>query len=416
MSNMMYHSEENLIKLHITQALSAVDIENNHIVFVEPKELIRSGTYIYIFDVKNRLINGPDANPEIIDTVPLYDKPRYVSVSGSKWLILDQPLQNDNKTIAWIRASRPLEPVSEALHSLIMISLFAFPIYLLIAIAGGLFISGRALSPIDKITKTAREIGQGNLAQRLNLPKVEDEVGRLALTFDEMLDRLESAFKRERQFTSDASHELRTPITVISAHAEESLIGQKSTQEYKESLNVILKESRMMGQIVSQLLMLTRSDEGKYKLEIEDIYLNIIVNDVMQEMQKNANDAGVELKLTVNESIKIKADQMLITRAIINLIDNAIKYNKTGGWVKISLYTNEGFARLIVEDNGIGMINDEIPNIFKRFYRIDKARSVKGTGIGLSLVQWIVNAHKGIIRVESVFNHGTKFEIDLPIE
>ena len=221
MSNIMYRSEESLVMVHVSQALATVDIENNNIRFIEPNNLVASGTYIYVFDLENHLIEGTGANHEFAETPPDYDKPRYINIKKDKWIIFDQPLYNDNKIIAWIRGSRPLKSVIETLNNLIVVSLFAIPIYIIIAIAGGMFISGKALAPIDRITKTAIEIGHGNLKKRLNLPIVEDEVGRLALTFDEMLNKLEASFNRERQFTSDASHELK-PRLRLSQHMQKN--------------------------------------------------------------------------------------------------------------------------------------------------------------------------------------------------
>ena len=317
MSNLMYNKEVNYIKMNSAQALSSIDMENNNVKFTMPSEVISSGTFVYIFNNKNKIISGSATRAEIISSKPSYNKIITIYVDESKWIIFDKPIYNENKIIAWIRCARSLKPVYEALDNLVMVITFAIPIYIIIAILGGLFISGRALHPIDKITKTAREIGQGNLSKRLNLPNAKDEVGRLALTFDEMISRLEASFLRERKFAADASHELRTPITVISAYAEEVLAGVKTPEEYREALNIILNENRNMGQMVSQLLMLTRSDDGKYKLDIEEVNLNVIVHDVIEEMQNKANISNTRLEFTSSKGLKIMADQMLLTRTFI---------------------------------------------------------------------------------------------------
>jgi signal transduction histidine kinase len=415
-----YTNEESLIKIHIAQVILTLnndeDNDDNPFnnMFTKPEELISSGTYILIFDTNNKLIMKDEVPPQIITAEPFHENTRIIVANKTRWLIYDQLLYFNDKLVGWIRASRPLRSLSDMLGNIIRLSIFAIPAFILIALAGGMLIANRTLSPIDKITRTAREIHQGNLKKRLNFPKVEDEVGRLASTFDEMLDKLEAAFNRERQFTSDASHELRTPITIISAHAEESLEEGKSIQECKENLRIILRESNKMRKMVSELLMLTSSDEKKYKLEIETISLTAIVRDIIEEMRNFAQSAEIDLKLSESKEIKIRADQTLITMMMINLIDNAIKYGKNGGWIKVSISEKGKNVKIIIEDNGIGIAKEDITSIFQRYYRVDKSRTKGGSGLGLSIVKWIVDAHNGKISVESILDKGTIFEINIP--
>lgn len=416
MSRMMYSGEESLIKAHAAQAISVIELENGRIKFAEPNELMTSGTYIFVYDKKGQMIFGSKGiYPEINMQRPSEEKLRVVNIKDDAWIIYDRPVYEENKLVAWVRASRSLASVRHALENLRDILVVTIPLFLIIAAGGGLFLANRALAPIDRITKTARAIGRGDLSRRLNMPKVEDEVGRLAMTFDEMLDRLETSFKKERQFTSDASHELRTPITVIKAQAEEALTGAKSEEEYREALEVILKEITQMGKMVSQLLVLTRGDEGRYRLEMENIDLKIVIEDVVEEMQAMAAQYGVNLYFEADKSVVVKGDQTLLTMLFMNLIDNAIKYNTEGGWVKVTLHEAKGFARIIVKDSGIGIPKEDIPHVFDRFYRVDRSRSSDGTGLGLSIVQWIVKIHNGQIYVKSRPGEGTEFEILLPL-
>jgi signal transduction histidine kinase len=285
----------------------------------------------------------------------------------------------------------------------------------LFASVGGWFLASRALRPIDYITKTARAISNGDLNQRLRMPRTEDEVGRLAVTFDEMLNKLENSINKERQFASDASHELRTPIAIISAQAEEALSGAHNTKEYKEALSTVQKESKKMSHIISQLLMMYRSNEGRYKFNFEVIDLKLIAGEIVKEFKNIASENGIKISFNAEEEIKIRLDQTLITRLIINLIDNAIRYNKKGGRVSVSINRENDFAKIIVEDNGIGMSEEVIPYIFNRFYQVEKSRGNIGTGLGLSIVKWIVDLHKGEINVESKVNQGSKFVIKLPL-
>ncbi|MDI3481043.1 MAG: two-component system, OmpR family, heavy metal sensor histidine kinase CusS [Tepidanaerobacteraceae bacterium] len=416
MSKMMYSGEENLIKAHAAQAVSSVEVENGSVKFTEPHELVTSGTYITVYDKRDQIIFGGDGiYPDIDIQKPSEEKLRVIKTKDNTWMIYDRPVHEENGLIAWVRASRSLMPVGKTMENLRDILFLTIPLFLIIASGGGMFLASRALAPIDRITKTARAIGHGDLSRRLNMPNVQDEVGRLAMTFDEMLDRLEKSFKKERQFTSDASHELRTPIAVIRAIAEETLTGERNGDEYREALEIILKEAAKMGKMVSQLLLLTRGDEGRYRLEMEKIDLKIVVEDVAGEMQSMAEQHGIDLCIDAGKSVVVKGDQTLLTRLFMNLIENAVKYNKRGGWVKVTLDEVKDFARIIVEDSGIGIPEEDLPHVFDRFYRVDRSRSTDGTGLGLSIVQWIVKIHSGKIDVMSHPDKGTRFIVYLPL-
>ena len=410
----MYQSSKDLIKAHAEQVASSIEVENGHVSTVELHDLSISGTYIAVYDKDGKLIAGTEVHPKIAKLPRKMGYVRRIELNENPWLIYDLEVKNDDRVIAWIRANRSLSSVNETLDKLKVMILIGIPLSLLIAAFGGIFLAKRALLPIDQITRTAREIGQGDLTKRLHLPRIKDEVGRLVMVFDEMLDRLEASFKRERQFTSDASHELRTPITVISAQAEEALAKKRNEEEYREALQVILIESKKMGQIITQLLTLTRGDLNRYKAEMENIDLGIICEEVVGEMKDIAQKVRVKLMYEGVERLIIKADQALITRLLINLIENAIKYNHEEGWVKVILSSRENYAEIKVVDNGVGISKEHIPHIFDRFYRVNEARSRDGTGLGLSIVKWIVDLHKGEIKVNSELNKGTTFTVILP--
>jgi len=416
MNNVMNKDAESLIKIHIAQILSNIEVNNGRISPMQVGDLITDGqTYTTIFDNKNNIIVS-NFKSIVNDPKPIYNKVRIIDSSDGKFMIYDKPISEQTKIIAYIRAYRSLKNISSTLNLLKMFMFISLPIYIIIAAIGGLFLAGRALKPIDRITKVAEEISKGDLTGRLNMPITNDEVGRLSKTFDMMLDRLEEAFNRERQFTSDASHELRTPVAVISAQAEEALAYNNSIEEYRDSMGVIIKKSKKMAQLISQLLMLTRSEEGKYKLNFEMVNISNLLIDVAEGMRNIADNTKINLILDIKPVIDIKADQTLITRMIINLIDNAIKYSKNEGkesrWIKLTLCDENRLIKIIVEDNGIGIANEDIKNIFKRFYRADKSRSTNGTGLGLSIVKWIVDIHNGKLLVQSTIGVGTKFEIN----
>lgn len=341
------------------------------------------------------------------------------------WLSLTLPVQENGHLWGYLQVMRPLEPLEQTLQQLLLIFATLIPLTLLAAVAMGMFLAQRALSPINRIVSTARTIGQGNLSQRINWQGPGDELGQLALTFDEMLDRLEESFERQRQFTADASHELRTPITIIRAQAETALNRSRTADDYRETLRQIIQEADRMSHLTGQLLMLARADAGKESLEKEPCDLIELVQAVCAEMQEAAKSKGISIQISLDpgrETFVINGDQTRLTQLVINLLDNAIKYTPAAkpGYqprVEVRLVRQDNWAVLSVSDNGIGIPPSDLPHIFQRFYRVDKARSRQsgGTGLGLSIAQWIAQSHGGRIEVSSHPGQGSTFSVFLPI-
>lgn len=418
MLQLLYAGEKNFIQDFSDEIALRISISKAQKIRVnESHKIISSGAQIVIYS-KNGIPIYKTSNlfTKAVESIPLSESVRKIKINKKDWLIYDQRLFDDkNSMIGWLRIGRP-SLTKKVLQNLKRVIFLSIPLPFLIAIWGGYLLAKKALKPIDDITKTARTIGHTDLSKRLNFPKVEDEIGRLAMTFDEMLDRLENAFKRERRFLSDASHELRTPLTTVKALVEEALERCKSQDEYKEVLHAIDKEISKMNKIISQLFMLTRCEEGNWPVDFEKINLRIIVEDVLEEMQEIAQQKGVNLYKECDKDIFIEGDQTLITRLFINLIENAIKYNKKDGWVLAKIEDKEDEVKITIEDGGIGIPEEDLPFIFNRFYRVDKSRSTEGIGLGLSIVDWIVKIHRGRINVTSKVGIGSCFEVVLPKE
>ncbi len=414
-SRLLYRHTEELIKADAGQVESILQLEGSSIKIAEPYKVIATNTYFVVYDAKGATGLKSELLPEALNMPLQKEQTRYIFQERHGWAVYDKPILSEGNTIGWIRIGRSLDSLLSTLQNLRLIMFISVPLYILLASLGGLFLADRALRPIDYITRTAHDISKGDLVQRLNMPAAKDEVGRLATTFNEMLDKLEAFIKKERQFSSDASHELRTPISIISAQAEQALAGKRGPNEYVGALKSILKESKKMSYIITQLLMLYRSDEGKYDLSFETLDLNLITEEVVKEYKNISIEKGIGINFKTDESIKIKADQTLITRLLINLIDNAINYNEKGGKVDVEILNEKNMATIIVGDNGVGISSEDIPYIFDRFYQADSARNGHGTGLGLSIVKWIVDVHKGLISVESEINKGTRFTVKLPL-
>lgn len=301
----------------------------------------------------------------------------------------------------------------QSLNTLKLLLIILTPIYLALSVAGAYILARRAIRPITEITKAAETISAGDLSKRITGITTKDEVQELADTFNTMLNRLQESFDRERQFTSDASHELRTPVAVISACAEDLKRNVKGS-ESGQSLEAIQKESSRMNKIISQLLLLTRGYEGRYHVEKETLDLHEVVGSVMAELAEIAASSQIQLFNKVPENSVIYADQSLMTQLLINLIGNSIKYGVQGGKVTVRASNPEASCTFTISDNGIGMKEDELEHIFERFYRADKARDRSGSGLGLSIVKWIVELHNGKISVSSEYGKGTQVTVVIP--
>jgi heavy metal sensor kinase len=282
----------------------------------------------------------------------------------------------------------------------------------------GYWISRRALAPVDALVKTARSIRGTNLSSRLQKVETGDELQRLADTLNEMLDRIELAFQRITQFTADASHELRTPVSLIRTEAELALRRSRSDAEYRESLSHILFEAERTTNLIEQLLELARADSGRKVLNIQAVNLNQTLRSIVDRWQQVSAIRNVGFAARIGDGPAfVMGDEALLRRLIEILLDNAFKYTFSPGSVHLSLELHIDSARITVQDSGVGIAQADQNRIFERFYRVDKARSHAqgGTGLGLAIAQWIVLQHCGTITVESRPGEGATFRVELPL-
>lgn len=312
--------------------------------------------------------------------------------------------------------------ISRSLITYMPILLFALCIVaslnLIVVISSGIKLSRttkKMLRPIDNMTNTAKSISINALDTRLDVVQSHDELKDLAETFNDMLDRIEKSYEQQNQFVSDASHELRTPIAVIQGYANMlNRWGKDDKAVLEESINAIKSEAENMKGLVEKLLFLARADKNTQKIEKSEFALNELVDEIMRETRMI--DEKHMFLCDRNDAAIINADRTLIKQSLRVFIDNSIKYTPENGLIKLSS-TNLGTGMmLIVQDNGIGISREDLPRIFDRFYRCDKARTrqMGGTGLGLSIAKWIIGRHNGNIQVESVLNAGTKIIIFLP--
>ena len=329
-----------------------------------------------------------------------------------------------------IQVASSLEDVEDALRTLFIILVITVPLALLVASLGGLFLANQALKPVDHITQTARMITSQNLNQRIKSLKVKDEISRLIETFNEMISRLDQSFHQIRQFSSDASHELKTPLTILKGEVEVALRKERTSQDYEQILRSNLEEINRMSKIVDNLLLLARTETGEIRLFKEEINLSQIVSEVVTQLTKLAHDKDLQIVATNHhEDTLLYGDALRIRQMLLNLIENSIKYTEPGGSISVSLERNAPHSlpskekgsydgvKIVVSDTGIGIAKEDQERIFGRFFRVDKARSGEqgGSGLGLSICKWIVEAHQGEISVESELGKGCRFIVKLPI-
>jgi len=295
--------------------------------------------------------------------------------------------------------------------------LLALPV-LLMAALGGYWLSRRALAPVDALTQTAERISGSNLNERLERLTTGDELQRLSDTLNKMLSRIETAFLRITRFTADASHELRTPISLIRTEAEIALRKSRTSAEYREALQYILWESEQTSSLIEQLLTLARADSGRETLRLSAVDLPAVVRAIGNEWKQLVESRGLEFALHIPDcSLTMQADRLALQRLFAILLDNAVKYTPAPGNIELGLQAGDGNAFVTVRDSGIGIPEEHQAKIFERFYRVDKARSreVGGAGIGLAIAQWIVHQHQGSITVESFSGSGSTFCVRLPL-
>ena len=289
------------------------------------------------------------------------------------------------------------------------------PFAILLASAGGYFLARKSLAPVVAMSIQAGRIGAANLNERLPVQNAKDELGHLAKSFNDLLERVAQSFERQRRFMADASHELRTPAAILRGESEVALSkGERSAEEYRESLAVLHAEAQRLTQIVEDLFTLSRADAGQYPLSPRDFYLDDLVADCVHAARSLAVAKQITLSADVHEEMPIHADETLMRRMLLNLLDNAIKYTPKGGRVTVSCAWNDSHYELSVSDTGPGIPAELQSRVFERFFRADKARTRAddngvGAGLGLSIARWIAEAHHGRLELARSDAGGSTF-------
>lgn len=342
---------------------------------------------------------------------------RVTAETGQSLMIYTETYAAPRGRAILVETGANMEPLFHLLHSLFLILLIVTPAILLGAAVGGHLLMAGPLRPVVALTEQAERIGRKELGERLPIIHSGDELERLSLALNRMIERLEEALAHNQRFSADASHELRTPLTIIRGELESLLEIPELEPQAVEGISSALEEGDRMSRIVNNLLTISRLDGGGERIEMQPIELTSILKITLDHMSLLAEEKGIIIRCDAPAQVWVTGDAMRLKQVIVNLVDNAIKYTAEKGNILVRLVAHEEHAVLTVADTGIGIPAASLPFVFDRFYRTDKARSREsgGTGLGLAIVKAICTAHQGVVSIESAENKGATLRVQLPL-
>lgn len=391
----------------LSDASSLIRVRSGRLNFFSVDE-VEDGIYILVFSSEGTLLFGREGIGAV--SIGYQEGQRTLSLPDGHWIISDMMMDG-----YYIRAAARESTIYSMISSDYLLVLIAALVMVVISALGGYFIVSRAFLPLERLISTASEIADGDdLTKRLESSNAK-ESRELSSAFNSMLARLDDSFKKEKEFTDDASHELRTPLAVIKAESEYALGSIDDRAEVEQSLSAIIKETDRMTRLISSLLELSRVDKGSIKINKSRFSLSSMLEGLSEEMSQMARERNLSFSSTLEEGIFVYADEDMIIRSVINLINNAISYSKENGHIDLLLKRNDSVAIISVKDDGIGISEEDQKRIFDRFFQVDKARSSSSSGLGLALVKEMAALNNATISVESKLGYGSVFTLSIPI-
>ena len=436
-------STQNRLERRVQESTDDIRLRDGEIRVDSDFYSVSGDIYLSLYDENRYLLYGKipygfNADPELAD-----GNLRVIQEAENRqeWYVYDLSFRLDGEHIVYVRGITSITEAEASFAVTVRFALILFPLLIVVTALIGYRFTRRTLLPVRRITETVQKIrADGDLSRRVGMPetgrkgmpetgndavtgkfsarrKSRDEIARLAETFDGMLGEMEEAFEREKRFTSDVAHELRTPVAVILAQCGECLRDETLPERQRQELEVIERKAREISDTIGSLLFLTRADQGRQALQREMVNIGELTRlaAAQEEFLAEEREQDVEIVCEMPEELWVFVDETLYIRMISNLISNAVYYGRKKGHVWISLREENGRVVGSVRDDGIGISREDLPHIWERFYRADSARSEGNhSGLGLPLVQWIVEAHGGRIRVESELGKGSEFTFILP--
>lgn len=414
---MMFVSNAVVMK-HTTQQLestlrgklSGISKESGKLIFEPGFSFVENGVYTIVYNENGAWLAGqmPLSFP---DGVPFQNG---VTRTEAGYHVLDFRLPLGWQDSVWIRGVIPVVDTNDIIDDFCIVGLILLPLMVIISAVGAYLLSRSTFRPIDSIISAAEAIGEGrDLSRRIGLPPGRDEISRMGAAFDRMFARLETSFETEKQFTSDASHELRTPIAVILAQCGEVRLHDPSTEEYAKAFYVVEQQAKRMSTMISQLLQMTRLEQGTQQVVFEQADLSELAAVVCTEQP--ASEKGIVIETDLQDNVEAWFDVTLMSRLLQNLLNNAVRYGRENGHIWVTLRKNGDEVTLAVRDDGIGIPLDKLDKVWQRFYQADNARGAgNGTGLGLTMVRQIAFIHNGQVTADSIEGAGSCFTLRFP--
>lgn len=422
-------STKDTLRDHVENGLDDLEIEDGELKIDSDFYSVEDNVYLSVYDLSDYFLYGKipygfDEQPEFSD-----GELRKIREQYTDWYVFDLSVPGEG---IYIRGITSITDAEKSFRITLRFAVILLPLMVVITAFLGYQFTGKTLQPVRQITDTVQKIqADADMSRRIGLQRKtyknriknnskmnRDEIYDLAETFDGMLEQLEKVFQREQQFTSDVSHELRTPVSVIMAQCDACLADESISDKQREQISLIYKKAKRMSEMLSQLLLLSRADQGRQPLNREMVNISELTAIAAQEQQLLANSSGKEIQIIQNIEPEIIAsvDETFYIRMIVNLLSNAVAYSKENGRIEICLSKVEHEVIGVVRDNGIGIPEEKLPYIWDRFYQVSPSRSGNHSGLGLSMVQWIVKAHGGWIEAESIQGEGSKFTFGIPLK
>lgn len=409
-SSVVTEQTRNRLETTLRSKLSDISKEKGNLVFARGFSFVENGVYTIVYNENEALLAGqmPLSFPDGIK----FENGMIRTID--EYHVLDFHLPFGWNDGVWVRGVTPVIHTTDIMNDLFFLSLILLPVMVVISGTGAYLLSRSTFRPIERIISAAEAISEGrDLSSRIGLPPGQDEISRMGAAFDRMFSRLESSFETEKQFTSDASHELRTPIAVILAQCEESRVHTMTKEESAQAFGVVERQARRMSAMIGQLLQMTRLEQGTQRAVFEQADLSELVQVVCEEQP--VSEKGIVIETDLQIAVEAWFDVTLMTRLLQNLLNNAVQYGREKGHIWVTLSRKGEDIILAVRDDGIGISTDQLDKIWQRFYQVDNVRGTQsGTGLGLTMVKQIALLHGGQVTVESIEGVGSCFTFCFP--
>lgn len=401
------------LKQRVWEAVEDVEYKNKELRFDSDLLELKDNVYMSLYDTNGTLLYGKI--PYGFDQTTQFEDGNLQEMTsrGIRYYVMDMSHTIEGYGDILMRGIVSASDAEEGFQSILRFFVILFPLIVIVSALLGYGMTKRTLAPVKKITDTVQDIRRKtDFSRRICLGNGKDEIYTLAQTFDGLLDQVENSIKREQQFTSDVSHELRTPISVILMQCDAILEKNDLDGSVREGLQVIHKKALSLSQLISQLLILSRADQGREKLVMEQQNFSELLEMAVEEARDRAAKKEITIYADIKPNIMKQGDETLLIRMWMNLLNNAISYGKEGGNIWVHCFQTAEYITIVIRDDGIGIAKEDLPRIWDRFYQVDPARSsTDSSGLGLSMVKWIVKVHGGDVQVDSTLGEGTIFTI-----